>query len=138
MPEVSRRDFLKLASQGFLALSGLFGLGMLLRFFGYQTEPPPTTDFDLGLASNYAPGSRTLHPEIPAVVIRTTSGFTALSLVCPHLGCTVESRPEVFTCPCHGSRFDLQGEVIRGPAAKPLNSLITEITSDGKLHVITK
>jgi cytochrome b6-f complex iron-sulfur subunit len=137
MPEISRRDFLKLASQGFLALSGLFGLGMLFRFLGYQTEPPPPTDFDLGQASNYAPGSRTLRPEIPAVVIRTASGFTALSLICTHLGCTVESKPEGFACPCHGSRFDPQGKVVLGPAAKPLNSLRTGITSDGKLHVYT-
>jgi len=137
MPEISRRDFLKLASQGFIALSGLFGLGMLLRFLGYQTEPPPPTDFDLGPASNYASGSRTLRPEIPAVVIRTSNEFTALSLVCTHLGCTVESKPEGFACPCHGSRFDLQGKVVRGPAVKPLNSLRTGITSDGILHVYT-
>jgi cytochrome b6-f complex iron-sulfur subunit len=137
MPEISRRDFLKLASQGFLALSGLVALGMLFRFLEYQTEPPPPTDFDLGPASNYAPGSHTLRPEIPAVVTRTTTGFTALSLVCTHLGCTVESKPEGFACPCHGSRFDPQGKVVRGPAAKPLNSLRTGISSDGKLHVYT-
>jgi cytochrome b6-f complex iron-sulfur subunit len=137
MSELSRRDFLKLASQCLLALSGLVGLGMLFRYFDYQTEPPPQNDFDLGPASNYAPGSRSLRPEIPAVVIRTSSGFTALSLVCTHLGCTVESKPDGFTCPCHGSRFDPQGNVLRGPAAKPLNPLRTEITYDGKLHVYT-
>ena len=71
MPEISRRDCLKLASQGLLALSGLFGLGMLFRFLDYQAGPTPPTDFDLGPASNYAPGSRTLRPEIPAIVIRT-------------------------------------------------------------------
>jgi len=135
--DLSRRDFLKLASSVVLTASGLLGLRGLLRFLDTQTDPFPPTNFDLGPASGYAAGSRTFRPEIPAVVLNTTSGFSALSLVCTHLGCTVESKPEGFACPCHGSRFDAQGKVTRGPAQKPLKSLRTEITSDGKLHVYT-
>jgi len=134
---LSRRDFLKLASTTILTASGLLGLAGLFRFLNTQTDPPPQTDFELGPASNFPPGSRTFRPEIPAVVLRTTSGFTALSLVCTHLGCMVESKPEGFACPCHGSRFDPQGKVTRGPAEKPLNSLRTAITADGILHVYT-
>jgi cytochrome b6-f complex iron-sulfur subunit len=137
MSEISRRDFLKLASAVILTASSLLGLEGLLRFLNTRTDPLPPTDFDLGPASDYAVGSRTLRPEIPAVVFRSPSGFTALSLVCTHLGCTVESKPEGFSCPCHGSQFDPQGKVARGPAQKPLNSLRTDITSDGKLHIYT-
>ncbi len=137
MSSISRRDFLKLASTAILTASGLLGLGGLIRFLDTQTDPAPPTDFDLGLATDYAIGARILRPEIPAVVIRSTSGFSALSLVCTHLGCTVESKQDGFACPCHGSRFDLQGKVTRGPAGKPLNSLRTGITSDGKLHAYT-
>ncbi len=78
--------------------------------------------------------------ERPATMLLLSGrarGFSALSLVCTHLGCTVESKPEGFVCPCHGSRFDLQGKVTRGPAGNPLNSLRTGITSDGKLHAYT-
>jgi len=134
---LSRRDFLKLASAALLTVSGLLGLDGLFRFLNTQTDPLPQTDFDLGLASNYATGSRTLRLDIPAIVFATPGGFTALSLVCTHLGCTVESKPEEFACPCHGSRFDLLGKVTRGPAQKALNSLRTDIDSDGKLHVYT-
>jgi nitrite reductase/ring-hydroxylating ferredoxin subunit len=137
MSGISRRDFLKIAGTAILTACGLLGLGGLIRFLDTQTDPVPPTDFDLGPASNYAVSSRTLRPEIPAIVLRTTSGFTALNLVCTHLGCTVESKPEGFTCPCHGSRFDPQGKITRGPAQKPLNSLRTGITSDGKLHIYT-
>ena len=137
MADISRRDFLKLASAAVLGASGLLGLGGLFRFLSARTEPLPPTDFDLGLAANFPTGSRTVLAEIPALLVHSQNGFSAISLVCTHLGCTVESKPDGFACPCHGSRFDPQGNVTRCPAGKPLPSLRTGITSDGRLHVYT-
>jgi len=134
---LSRRDFLKLASAAILTASGLLGLEGLFRFLNTQTEPLALTDFDLGPASNYPPGARTVLPDIPALLVHTESGFSAISLVCTHLGCTVESKPEGFACPCHGSRFNPQGKVTRGPANKPLHTLRVEVTNDDHLHVHT-
>jgi len=57
---LSRRDFLKIGTETLLALSGLLGLGGLLRFLGYAGEPEQPQIFDLGLAENYPLGSRTL------------------------------------------------------------------------------
>jgi cytochrome b6-f complex iron-sulfur subunit len=135
MADMSRRDFLKLASAAVLTLGGLLGLGGLFRFLDTRTEPSPPTDFDLGPPGNYPLNSRTVLPDVPALLIHTQTGFSAISLLCTHLGCTVESNLDGFACPCHGSRFDLQGNVTRGPAGKPLNSLRTGITSDGNLHL---
>jgi len=132
---LSRRDFLKLASAAILTTSGLLGLEGLFRFLNTQTEPLPPTEFDLGPASNYPPGSRTVLPDIPALLLHAQNGFSAISLVCTHLGCTVESKSEGFACPCHGSRFDPQGNVTRDPANKPLRSLRVEVTSDNELRL---
>lgn len=48
--------------------------------------------------------------------------ITALSAVCRHQGCLVVmvTAGPVFVCPCHGSRYDHSGAVVRGPATDPL------------------
>jgi Rieske Fe-S protein len=49
----------------------------------------------------------------------------AFSAVCPHMGCMVQWNGEEksFDCPCHGSRFTKEGEVINGPATVGLEKI---------------
>lgn len=137
MTDLSRRDFLKLARAGFLYLSGALALGGLLRFLDYDPNPAPQTEFDLGPASNFPLGSRTLLSDPPAVLLHTENGFSAFSLVCTHLGCGLENNSDGFACPCHGSRFDADGNVTHRPADKPLHSLRVEVIAEGNLTLFT-
>ena len=137
MSELSRRDFLKLVRDGFLYLSGALTVGGFLRFLDYDPSPAPKTEFDIGPALNYPLNSRTLLSDPPAVLLHTESGFSALSLICTHLGCTVENDAEGFACPCHGSQFDKDGNVTHGPAEKHLNTLRVEVTDEGNLKLFT-
>jgi cytochrome b6-f complex iron-sulfur subunit len=61
------------------------------------------------------------------------SGFLALSRTCTHLGCTVPWIEEEmrFACPCHGSAFDITGNVIDSPAPRALD--IYPITIENKI-----
>ena len=135
MTDFSRRDTLKLARVGFLYLSGALAFGGLLRFLDFDPNPAPKIEFDLGPAANFPLNSRTLLADPAAVLLHTESGFSALSLVCTHLGCTVEQNADGFACPCHGSRFDSNGNVTHHPADKPLRSLRVELTGEGNLKL---
>lgn len=72
----------------------------------------------------------------PVFVLTDSQGaYTALSSTCTHLGCTVEVGSSNLVCPCHGSTFDRQGRVLKGPAEEPLPRYQTRLTSDGVLVV---
>jgi len=137
MTDPSRRDFLKLARAGFLWLSGALALGGFFRFLDYEPNPAPRTEFDLGPADQFPLGSRTFLPDIPALLLHTESGFSALSLTCTHLGCTVEQTADGFACPCHASRFDADGMVTHGPASQSLRVLRVEVTETCNLVLYT-
>jgi len=46
--------------------------------------------------------------------------YTAFLMLCTHNDCELEATAKMLVCPCHGSEFDLKGEVTEGPAEKPL------------------
>ena len=135
---ISRRDFINLSTNILFGLGGLLGLGGLFRYFNYY-PPEASVEFDLGHIDDYPVGSRTVRSDIPAVIYNRDGEIVAYSLVCTHLGCTLgQSMVSAggFDCPCHGSRFDENGNVLAGPAQKPLDILRVEILAGGmlKLH----
>ena len=134
---LSRRNFLKLTVKFLFGVGGLLGLGGLLRFLDYQSEPDSPSEFDLGDATGYPVGSRTVRADIPAVIYNRAGDIMAYSLTCTHLGCTVEEDGEVFVCPCHGSRYNTDGQVLKGPAQKPLRRLEIELQEDHTLILYT-
>jgi Rieske Fe-S protein len=64
-------------------------------------------------------------PTFGAYAVNTGHGITVLSVTCTHLGCSVslDKQAKLFKCPCHGSQFNLDGNVVHGPATAPLSKL---------------
>jgi Rieske Fe-S protein len=65
------------------------------------------------------------------VLARPDGQLTVLSTVCTHRGCAVEARGEQLVCPCHGSTYDRNGAVLRGPAEQPLRRYQTRAVAGG-------
>jgi len=63
------------------------------------------------------------------LVRKSENDFTALSPICTHLGCSVKKENTFLRCPCHGSTYSLAGNVVRGPAEKPLTSYHTDFSN---------
>lgn len=63
-------------------------------------------------------------------------GLHSVSAVCPHLGCMVgfNRAEKSWDCPCHGSRFSTDGQLLHGPAMKDLEKVVLsgerDVTSD--------
>jgi len=134
---LARRDFLALAWKGLIGLTGLLGLGGIFQYLSYQPYPSPPTAFDLGVPEDYPLGTRARIPDAQAVLQHGADGLKAYSLICTHLGCTVDLVKEGFSCPCHGSKFDLNGSVEHGPATSPLHGLLLEVNDQGHLILHT-
>jgi Rieske Fe-S protein len=73
------------------------------------------------------------------VVARDGGGVYAMSGVCTHAGCLLTDSTETVAaglyCPCHGSAFDADGTVTRGPARDALQHYAVTIAADGTLTV---
>ena len=61
--------------------------------------------------------------------------YAAVSPICTHLGCTVEIEQARLVCPCHGSTYDREGKVLRGPAEEPLATYRAGVTADDILVI---
>ena len=102
---------------------------------GIVFPAPRATTGQIKLALNDVPvgGTKPITYEgKPALVMRTTEGVTALSMICTHLGCTVQWREgkQEFYCPCHDGLFDRDGGVISGPPPMPLEALPVKVTGN--------
>jgi nitrite reductase/ring-hydroxylating ferredoxin subunit len=91
-----------------------------------------------GRPEEYAVGqvSERLLAEHDLWVLRTGEGFHAFSVRCTHLGCRLRwvGGSSQFRCMCHGSFFSRDGEVLRGPAARPMERVYLALGDDGVLR----
>lgn len=63
------------------------------------------------------------------VVLNNEDSITAFSPLCTHLGCAYrwDTAKHLFLCPCHGSTFDKNGQVVTGPASRPLDRYAVKV-----------
>jgi cytochrome b6-f complex iron-sulfur subunit len=145
VPDMGRRQFLNLLMVSAGATTVLGALYPVVQYF----IPPSsgggsggTTAKDaLGndvlvsdFLASHAPGDHVLVQGLkgdPTYIVvkedRSLADF-GINAVCTHLGCVVpwNANENKFICPCHGSQYDSNGKVVRGPA--PLSLALAHAT----------
>jgi cytochrome b6-f complex iron-sulfur subunit len=131
-----RRDFLGLAAIWSAVGAGIVALIGALRLPMPSVFPESNSRVKLGPIGRFFSSEVTAIPEHRLWVYAKPDGLYAMSAVCTHLGCIVAAQEEGgFFCPCHGSRFDATGNVVGGPAPRPLMYLDLSMSPDGQLVV---
>jgi cytochrome b6-f complex iron-sulfur subunit len=140
--EISRRGFLNIA----LAAGGAIAIGETL-FVGLRFLAPKATDgafggeFNLGAYDQFPLASVTPVEAGRVYLVRLQDGgFLAVYRRCTHLGCSVPYDPSIqqFVCPCHGSEFTMEGDVLTAPAPRPLDIFPLSITDTGEVVINTR
>ena len=63
------------------------------------------------------------------------SRYAVVSSICTHLQCTVNVEGARLVCPCHGSTYDREGTLLRGPAMRPLRRYPARLSAEGELVI---
>ena len=135
---LSRSQFLGISWVG---VGGLLFGESLVALFNFM-KPISKSGFGglvyAGKVDEFAVGSVTRILAGRFYIVRSEEGFLALWQKCTHLGCSVPWSEEEgqFHCPCHGSLFNTRGEVVGGPAPRPMDIFPVEIRN-GEVWVDT-
>ena len=93
------------------------------------------------VADRFDAWNKSPHVPIGVVYLRRTgeNKVEAMNVVCPHLGCFVDYLPreKAFACPCHNSKFALDGTIAdpKSPSPRPLDALGVEVRNETEVWV---
>ncbi|MEB2781987.1 Rieske (2Fe-2S) protein [Algoriphagus sp. C2-6-M1] len=142
----SRREFIE--SAGMTAVMTAFGLSFFTSCSDSEdqnprttTTPPPTSTSGISVAGNAIKidlkeqaalatnGGWLLIINAQLLVVNVGGSYRALTSICTHSACDRNwtFTNSKFTCTCHGSEFDTSGNVLQGPAIRPLKTYATSL-----------
>ncbi|HUI66453.1 MAG TPA: Rieske 2Fe-2S domain-containing protein [Bacteroidota bacterium] len=137
---MDRKEFLSVLGLGVAAVTCSYCMGGCTTGAGGGITAPTNVDFTLDLstaawASLKSPGNYAYNGGL--IIAHAPSGYVAVSQQCTHAGNTViyDNSANQFFCPAHGSRYNIYGFVINGPASSPLTGY--RVTINGNLLRVT-
>ncbi len=152
VPDMGRRQFMNLLTFGSITGVALGALYPVVKYF----IPPSSGGSGSGVTAKdalgndviiseflaeHSAGDRTLAQGLKGdptyIVVKGDDSIAnyGINAVCTHLGCVVpwNASENKFMCPCHGSQYNEEGKVVRGPAPLSLALVHADVTEDDKL-----
>jgi cytochrome b6-f complex iron-sulfur subunit len=131
---MQRRQFIGRAALALVTITGVLAAISYFRQF-FPRLAGEKRRINVGDPRRFPVDTFTYLDEHKLFVYRDHEGIRAVSAVCTHLGCTLEKTTEGFECPCHGSCYNLLGEVVTGPAPRDLTWYRVSRNPDGKIVI---
>lgn len=123
-----------------LSAAGLLFLWPILRLTGFKVpKKPHIVEIAGKFQSDQFISKEDFIVFTESVENTDKTNIWAVSRTCTHLGCRLNFKEKegYLECPCHQSRFTLYGEVLHGPAKKPLTRYPVETTEGSDTYLIT-
>jgi nitrite reductase/ring-hydroxylating ferredoxin subunit len=137
-----KRFFLKSLLFLLAALAAVMGAGGLARFAFFRIGKSKAREVPKDVLDRLQLNTPLHVPDAGAWLLKRKEPeqLVAFDDRCTHLGCRQKWNPArgLFECPCHGSEFDLEGNVKRGPATRPMPRLFVGSTDGEKLQFLEK
>ena len=131
---MKRRIFIRRIAMTLVSITGaVLAMSYLRQYF--PRIAGERRRISLGDPHLYPVDTYTFLEEHNLFIYRDYEGIRAMSAVCTHLGCILEKSTDGFECPCHGSCYNLNGEVLSGPAPRNLSWFRVGKAADGSLFV---
>jgi cytochrome b6-f complex iron-sulfur subunit len=136
---LTRRIFLGWGAAVFMGITALATFFFaLVRMLFPPVRPGKSGRFKIGTREEFPPGTTKYFEDQHVYVFSDQEGIHAMSAVCTHLACIAVKEADGFVCPCHGSRYGIDGRLEKGPAPKPLPWYGISRLSNGQLVVDKK
>jgi len=123
METISRKDFLVKCSQ---TCAGILAGGIFLSacktaaLVPFQIKDSSIVVKKADMVGKSSAIFRTDKLPAPVYLSEKDGNYEAVLMLCTHKDCELNTYGKVLHCPCHGSEFNESGEVLQGPAEKPL------------------
>lgn len=131
---MKRRHFIKRSATTLVVVAGALAAISYLRQF-FPRLAGEKRRIAIGSPRQFPVDTYTFIDEHNLYIYRDHEGIKAVSAVCTHLGCILEKSTDGFECPCHGSCYNNNGEVLSGPAPRNLSWYQVSRAADGKIVV---